>query len=124
MRYMWAIVCALLLSTSSPAYTGGMSGGTGIGGLIKEITEEIQAILKNPIKLDTDMVRRLLMRLWVYGEADLKIGDKVIHIKWKYKTDYTEDPDNLEITVITVKGTIEATVTDEPTLLAPGSFQP
>jgi hypothetical protein len=101
-----------------------MSGGTGIGGLIKEITEEIQAILKNPIKLDTDMVRRLLMRLWVYGEADLKIGDKVIHIKWKYKTDYTEDPDDLEITVITVKGTIEATVTDEPTLLAPGSFQP
>jgi hypothetical protein len=111
---MWAIVCALLLSTSSPAYTGGMSGGTGIGGLIQEITEEIQALLKNPVKIDPETVRRLLMRLWVYGEADLKIGDKVIHIKWKYKTDYKEDPDDLEITVITVKGTIEASMEPLP----------
>ncbi len=109
MRYVWAILFAVMISTSSPAFTGGMSGGTGIGGLIQEITEEIQAILKNPIKIDKEMVRRLIMRLWVYGEADITIGDKVIHIKWKYKKDVTEDPDNLEITVISIDGTIEAT---------------
>lgn len=108
MRYVWAIVCTLMISTSSPAFTGGMSGGTGIGGLIQEITEEIQALLKNPIKIDKELVRRLIMRLWVYGEAELKIGDKVIHIKWKYKQDYKEDPDDVEITVITIDGTIEA----------------
>jgi hypothetical protein len=114
MRYVWAIVCAVMLSTSSPAYTGGMSGGTGIGGLIAEITEQIQAIMKNPIKIDPDMVRRLILRLWVYGEADLKIGDKVIHIKWKYKTNVTENPDGLEITVISVNGTIEASSEPAP----------
>lgn len=108
MRYVWAIVCVLMISTSSPAFTGGMSGGTGIGGLIQEITEEIQALLKNPIKIDKELVRRLIMRLWVYGEAELKIGDKVIHIKWKYKQDLKEDPDELEITVISINGTIEA----------------
>lgn len=99
MRYVWAIVCALMISTSAPAFTGGMSGGTGIGGLIEEITEEIQALLKLPIKIDKDMIRRLLMRLWVYGEAEIKIGDTTIHIKWKIKHFAEGDPDRLDITV-------------------------
>lgn len=114
MRYMWAIVCMLMISTSSPAFTGGMSGGTGIGGLIKELAEEIQALLKDPIQIDKEALRRMIMRLWVYGEADLKVGDKVIHIKWKYKQDIKEDPDNLEITVISISGTIEATAVITP----------
>jgi hypothetical protein len=108
MRYVWAIVCALMLSTPSQAFTGGMSGGTGIGGLIEDITAEIQALLKNPIPIDKDLVRRLIIRLWVYGEAEIKVGDQVIHIKWKYKQDKNENPDGLEITVISINGTIEA----------------
>jgi hypothetical protein len=119
MRYVWAIVCALMISTSSPAFTGGMSGGTGIGGLIQEITEEIQALLKHPIKIDKELVRRLIMRLWVYGEAEIKIGDKIIHIKWKYKHNVNEDPNKFDITIIagaTVKDAPPATdVEAEPT---------
>src|SRR5688500_6399687 len=93
MRYVWATVCALMLSTPSPAFTGGMSRGTGIGGLIEDITEEIQALLKNPIPIDKELVRRLIIRLWVYGEAEINLGDKVIYIKWKYKQDTKENPD-------------------------------
>ncbi|MDQ3234951.1 MAG: hypothetical protein M3Q07_24350 [Pseudobdellovibrionaceae bacterium] len=105
MRYLWAIVCAFMIST--PAVSGGMSGGTGIGGLIEEITEEIQALLKHPIQIDPDVVRRILMRLWVYGEAEIKIGDKTIVIKWKYKNLDDNPEDSIDIVVLTIDAVLK-----------------
>ena len=82
MRYIWAILCTLMLST--PSFAGGMSGGTGIGGLIQDLTDELQEILNLPkIQLDADRFRRVLMRLAVFGQATVRVGDHTIIIKWK-----------------------------------------
>jgi hypothetical protein len=75
-----------------------MSGGTGIGSLIEEITDDIQAILNCKVAIDQDTVRRLLLRLWTLGEAEINIGGKVIQIKWKIGQ--PESKDRLELTEI------------------------
>jgi len=116
MRYVWAIVCALMISTPTAAISGGMSGGTGIGGLIEEITEELQALLKHPIKIDSEMVRRILMRLWVFGQAEVKIGDKNVLIKWKIKKNVSEDPNQVSVTVIAIDASIIPDPALEPAL--------
>ncbi|WP_141735788.1 hypothetical protein [Oligoflexus tunisiensis] len=102
MRYVWAILCALMISgpVTAQNVNGGMSGGTGIGGLIDEITQEIQAILKVPIKIDEELIRRLIMRLCTHGEAQLVFGNTIIHIKWKHNHDIFA-ADQIEITVTT-----------------------
>jgi hypothetical protein len=99
MRYVWAFLCTLMLSgpVAAQNLNGGMSGGTGIGGLIEEITQEIQALLKVPI--DKDLIRRLIIRLCTYGEAQLMVGNTVIHIKWKHNHDLYLGLDQFEITV-------------------------
>lgn len=114
MRYLWAIVCALMISTPSAAISGGMSGGTGIGGLIEEITEELQDLLQQPIKIDSKMVRRILMRLCAFGHAEVKIDDKTILIKWKIKNKVNEEPNELSITLIAVDASSLAEPALEP----------
>ncbi len=83
MRFVLAVLCAFMLS--GPASAGGMSGGTGIGGLIQLLTESLQKILKIPMTdMDPNTIRRILMRLAVCGEAIVQIGDKTVLIKYKY----------------------------------------
>lgn len=97
MSYIRVILCSLFMSSqafSSGGMTdqsgqsfssGGMTGGTGIGGLISDLNQSIQEALKLPeLKLDSDTLRRLIIRLAICGEATIKINGKTITIKTKF----------------------------------------
>ena len=82
MRFIGAILFTLMLST--PAFSGGMTGGTGVGRLILEIRQCLKELFKLPIlEIDPAATRRMLMRLFIYGKIEVVINGKTIIIEIK-----------------------------------------